>query len=184
MKQMSRWTTLVAVCLGLVLPEMASAQAMPSLTGKWDLDVMKSDDAEEAIREGLGETAGRGSRAVQRQRLMERLIPLARAADYMELELSDQDLKVFDRADRVSIYYLDGKKHERQGPMGDKMEAIADWDGSRVTVTTEGKEIGRILEIYGLEGHQMAYIVSIENKAFEQEVVIRHYYNRIDGENR
>lgn len=184
MKRLSRTISLAAFCLGLLAAGNLAAQPAASLTGEWDLDVMKSDDAEEQIREGLGETAGRGSRAIQRQRLMERLIPLARAADHMELELSDKDLKVFDREDRVSIYYLDGKKHERQGPRGDKMEAVANWDGNRILVQTEGQEIGKIQEIYGLEGHQLAYIVRIQNEAFQHEVVIRHYYNRVESEDR
>ena len=151
----------------------------PDLSGVWVLDVEASDDTESQIIGGAGESQAHGMKRVERDRLVNRLIGLARAIGEIEIEQSERDFKIFDEADNLRIYYLDGKKHARQSPWGAKLDAVAAWEGPQITVRTKSKELGEVDEIYGMEGRRLVFIVHIRHPDFANEVVIRNYYNRL-----
>ena len=163
----------------------ASAQAetsqasKPDLSGVWVLDVESSDDTESQVIGGAGENTSRGAKRLERDRLVNRLIQLARAIGEIEIEQSERDLKIFDEADNLRIYYLDGKKHKRQTPWGAELEAVATWEGPQIVVRSKGKNLGEVDEIYGMEGRRLVFIVHIRHPEFANEVVIRNYYNRL-----
>ena len=151
----------------------------PDFSGTWHLDVQASDDTESQVLGGAGDDATRGITRLERGRLVERLIQLARAIDELEIAQSESDLRIFDREDNLRIYYLDGEKHARQTPWGAKLDAVAEWHGQQITVQTTGKEIGEVQETFGMEGRQLVSIVRIKNENFENEIVIRNYYDRL-----
>ena len=151
---------------------------LPDLSGAWILDAESSDDTESQIIEGAGENTTHGMTRLERDRLVERLIGLARALNEIDIEQSDRDFKIFDEADNLRIYYFDGEKHARQTPWGAKLETVAKWDGTRLTIRTTGGDLGEVDEIYGMEGRRLVFIVRIRNKSFSREIVIRNYYNR------
>jgi hypothetical protein len=154
--------------------------AKPNFSGVWELDLDKSDDAAEAIRVALGKTGGRGGKQQQRQALSSRLNYLAHAAETIEIEQTAQDFTLVNSEVDVRIHYIDGAEHVRQSPTGEKMTTITTWQDDRLAATTEGKEIGLVKETFGFEGRQLVHIVRIKNKVFEEDLVIRTYYDEIE----
>jgi hypothetical protein len=152
----------------------------PDFSGVWELDHAKSDDAEVAIRDALGLTGGRGDRQAERQALSSRLHYLAQAAETIEIEQTEKDIKLFNSEDDVRIHYIDGEKHPRQSPTGEEMTTVTEWRESFLAMTTEGPDIGKVTETLGMEGLQLVHIVRIQNDAFEDDLVIRIYYDRAD----
>lgn len=170
---------MVAVLL-VAFPGAVQAQAQkPDFSGTWELDLQASDDTESQVLGGVGEDTTRGMTRLERGRLVERLIQLARAIDEIEITQTERDFRIFDRDDNLRIYYLDGQKHARQTPWGAKLDAVAKWDGQQITVRTTGGEIGEVQETFGMEGRQLVFIVRIKNENFQNEIVIRNYYDRL-----
>ena len=167
---------------GLVSPARVSdAQAAkPDFSGVWELDEEKSDDAEAAIRDALGQTGGRGGLQVERQALSSRLNYLARASETVEIEQTEEDFKIFNSENDVRIHYIDGQKHPRQSPLGEQMTTVTEWRESFLALTTEGPDIGKVMETFGMEGFQLVHIVHIQNRAFEDDLVVRAYYNKVE----
>ena len=112
---------MVAVLLVAAFPGAAQAQAQkPDFSGTWELDLQASDDTESQVLGGAGEDTTRGMTRLERGRLVERLIQLARAIDEIEIAQTERDFRIFDWDDNLRIYYLDGRKHARQTPWGAK----------------------------------------------------------------
>lgn len=153
--------------------------AAPDLSGEWKLDTAKSDDAESEILKGAGEDTTHGLSHLERGRVLERLVSLARSSDRIEIEQTQEDFQISDRGENVRIYYLDGRKHPRQTPWGASLEAQVEWRDGSLTVRSRGEEVGEVVETFGLEGHQLVLIVRIRNRLFEEEIAIRHYYDRV-----
>lgn len=165
----------------MILPVFCDARAQagkPDFSGTWRLDVEASDATESQLLAGVGEDTTRGVSHLERARVVERLTQLARALDEIEITQTERDLRIFDQGDNLRIYYLDGAKHARETPWGARLDAVASWDDQRITVRTTGEEVGDVQETFGLEGRQLVYIVRIKNKNFQNEVVIRSYYDR------
>jgi hypothetical protein len=165
----------------LLQPLHSDAQSSrPDLSGSWTLNAADSDDTESQILGGAGEDRTHGMTHLERSRLLDRLVQLARAIDEIELALTERDLKIYDRDDNVRIYYLDGDERVRQTPWGASLDVVAKWDGQQISVETKGREVGEVNETFGLEGQRLVYIVRIKNPNFENEIVIRNYYDRVD----
>lgn len=177
-----RWALAIAAAF-VVAPASAYAQATPDLSGKWRLDTDRSDDAETMIRAGLGvteKTTGRPD--VPSLRTADRLVQLSRALRWLEIRQSAKDFRIYDDADNVRIYYIDGKKHSRQTPWGAKLHTVTTYEDGELHMRTDGKGFGnvdRIDESYGLEGSQLVFVVRIKVKKAKDDVVVRSYYNRV-----
>ena len=171
---------LVPFAAGLVFlaPVLGAQAPRPDFTGIWELDDEKSDDAALAIRDALGQTGGRGGRQIERQALSSRLNYLARSSETIEIEQTEADFKIFNTEDDVRIHYIDGQEHPRQSPTGEKMTTVTEWRENFLALTTEGPEIGKVLETFGMEGLQLVHIVRIQNRDFEEDLVVRFYYDR------
>jgi len=185
MRARTRWEAipfilLIVGTLVLVAPAAQTQAPKPDFSGKWELDIEKSDDAVLVIRGALGQTGGRSRDQEQRRLLSSRLNYLARAGETIEIEQTEKDFKLFNSEDDVRIYYIDGEKHPRQSPTGAKMTTVTVWREALLGVTTEGDEIGKAAETFGLEGFQLVHIVRIQNKAFEEDLLLRSYYNRLE----
>jgi len=162
--------------LSLVTPGGAQAPK-PNFSGKWLLDASKSENAAQKIEEGMVDIPGnRGP--MERQRLLERLTQLAQALDYFEITQSERDFQFADQGGNVRIYYIDGKKHPRQTPWGDKLETLTTWEGNQLQVLTNGKELGQVKEIFGLEGRELVFLVRIRPKGLKNDILVKSYYVR------
>ena len=166
-------TRLLLFCL--VLASVSFAQGNPDFSGKWTLDREKSDDGEAVILGGIGSP---DRMSPKNRRTAERLVGLVRALGWLEIRQSPSDFRLYDEADNVRIYYIDGKKHTRETPWGDKLETVTKWEGSELQMRTDGKDLGEIDELYAMEGAQLLYTVKIRLEDSKQEVVIRTYYGR------
>ena len=165
-----------ALSLLIAVPETAAQK--PNYSGQWQLDIEKSDDMRSRVREAVGAT-GEITRSDVRQ-IADRLIQLARALEWVEIEQTEKDFKIFDSDDNVRIYYLDGKKHPRQTPWGEMLQAVTGWNEDLLIVKTEGRGLGTVSEIYGMDGDQLLFIVQVENKRFNNKVLVRSFYDRVD----
>ena len=159
----------------LLLASVSFAQGNPDFSGKWTLDSEKSDDGEAVILGGIGSP---DRMSPKDRRTAERLVGLVRAFGWLEIRQSPADFRLYDEADNVRIYYIDGKKHTRETPWGEKLETVTKWEGSELHARTDGKDLGEIDELYAMEGGQLLYTVKIRLEDSEQEVVIRSYYGR------
>jgi len=159
----------------LLLAAVAGAQGNPDFSGKWTLDRDKSDDGEAAILGGIGSP---DRMSPKDRRTAERLIELVRALGVLEIRQSPADFRLYDEADNVRIYYVDGKKHSRQTPWGEKLQTVTKWEGSELHMRTDGKELGEIDELYRVEGGQLLYTVKIRLEDAKEEVAVKTYYAR------
>ena len=186
MRTAARWEATISILffvVALTLLPGAAAQAQtpkPDFSGTWELNIEQSDDPFEAIRSALGLTGGSGDRQQERQALSSRLNYVAQAAKTIEIEHTQKDFKLFNTEDDVRIHYIDGQKHPRQSPTGERMTTVTVWRGDLLDSTTEGDEIGKVSETFGLEGQQLVHIVRIQNDAFDEDLVIRAYYDRAE----
>jgi hypothetical protein len=172
---------LVVAAVAVLVPVGGDAQPNPDLSGKWTLDKEKSDDAEAVIRAGLGvteKTTGRPD--VKALQVADRLVALSRALESLEIRQSEKDFRIYDDANNVRIYYIDDKKHARETPWGAKLETVTGWNNGALHMRTEGDELGKVDETYGLEGRQMVFIVRIRVKDAQEDVVVRSYYSRAE----
>jgi hypothetical protein len=158
-----------------VLASVALAQGTPDFSGEWRLDPDKSDDGEAVILGGVGDPS---RMSPENRRTAERLVELLRALRVLEIRQSPSDFRLYDEADNVRIYYIDGKKHTRETPWGDRLETVTKWEGSELHMRTDGKDLGEIDELYRMEGEQLVYTVQIDLEDSDNEVVVRTYYNR------
>jgi hypothetical protein len=162
---------------GLVLASLSLAQANPDFSGKWALDGSKSDDGEAVILGGLGDPQ---RMSPNNRRTADRLLALVRAFRVLEIRQSATDFTLYDEADNVRIYYIDGKKHTRETPWGEKLETVTKWEGGVLIARTDGKDLGEIDELYAMEGSQLLYTVKLRLEDSDQEVVVRTYYGRAE----
>lgn len=151
------------------------AQGNSDFSGKWNLNADKSDDGEAVILGGLGDP---DRMSPKDRRTAERLIELGRALQVLEIKQSASDFRLYDEADNVRIYYIDGKKHQRETPWGEKLETVTKWEGSELHMRTDGKDLGEIDEIYSMEGNQLLYTIKMRLEDAKNEVVVRTYYDR------
>jgi hypothetical protein len=159
----------------LVLGSVSFAQGNPDFSGKWTLDTEKSDDGEAVILGGIGNP---DRMSPKDRRIADRLMELVRALRVLEIRQSPTDFRLYDEADNVRIYYIDGKKHTRETPWGEKLETVTKWEGSELQMRTDGKDLGEIDELYAIEGNQLLYTVKIRLEDAKEEVAVRAYYAR------
>lgn len=159
----------------LLVTSVSLAQGNPDFSGKWTLDEDKSDDGEALILGGIGSP---DRMSPEKRRTADRLIDLVRALRALEIRQSPADFRLYDEADNVRIYYIDGKKHTRETPWGDKLETVTKWEGLELQMRTDGKDLGEIDELYTMEGSQLLYTVKLRLEGSKQEVVVRTYYGR------
>jgi hypothetical protein len=159
----------------LILASVSFAQGNPDFSGKWTLDTEKSDDGEAVILGGIGNP---DRMSPKDRRIADRLMELVRALRVLEIRQSPTDFRLYDEADNVRIYYIDGKKHTRETPWGEKLETVTKWEGSELQMRTDGKDLGEIDELYAIEGNQLLYTVKIRLEDAKEEVAVRAYYAR------
>ena len=161
----------------LLATSVSLAQGNPDFSGKWTLDEDKSDDGEAVILGGLGDPDRMNPND---RRTADRLVELVRALRVLEIRHSPADFRLYDEADNVRIYYIDGKKHKRETPWGEKLETVTKWEGSELQMRTDGKDLGEIDELYAMEESQLLYTVKLRLEGSKQEVVVRTFYSRAE----
>jgi len=161
----------------LLVTSFSLAQGNPDFSGKWTLDESKSDDGEAVILGGLGDPQ---RMSPNDRRTADRLIALVRAFRVLEIRQSATDFSLYDEADNVRIYYIDGKKHARETPWGERLETVTKWEGGVLQARTDGKDLGEIDELYAMEGNQLLYTVKVRLEDSDQEVVVRTFYGRAE----
>ena len=157
-----------------------SGAPRPNFTGIWVLDVEKSDQAIESVRAGLGDKLAKGKKQMFQRYLADVLVGLAEDAEELEIELTEKDLTMFDRADNVNIYYIDGEKHIREEQDLGMIETVTSWNGDQLVISSKGKEVGSAVEVLAMVGRQLVISITIKAKNFPNEIVARFYYNRTD----
>jgi hypothetical protein len=155
----------------------AIGQSAPDFTGKWTLDDSRSDDGEALIVGGLGDP---DRMSPKNRRTADRLLQLLRALRVLDIRQGPGDFRLFDEADNIRIYYIDGKKHQRETPWGERLETVTKWQGSELHMRTDGKDLGEIDELYGMEGQSLVYTVKLRLEGSKDEVVVRTFYNRAE----
>ena len=171
-------TTLLMLVAVAVAAVPVSAQT-PNFTGMWELDRNVSDQALDAVLAGAGKLQKGRNQMLQRY-LADVLVQLASEAETLEIEHTDKDITIFDRADNVNIYYIDGKKHVREDQDLGSMETVTKWSGSELVVESKGKEAGKGVQTFSMAGEQLVIKVRIDAKTFENEVIADFYYNRAE----
>ncbi len=159
----------------LFFASFSFAQGAPDFSGEWKMDADRSDDGEALILGGLGDP---NRLSPEKRRTAERLLSLGRALRVLEIRQSASDFRLYDEADNVRIYYIDGKKHTRETPWGEKLETVTKWEGGVLQTRTDGKDLGEIDELYTMDGEKLLYTVKIRLEDFKEEVVVRTYYDR------
>jgi hypothetical protein len=181
MKNATRWAAIpILICAFLTIGAPRAKAQKPDFSGIWVLDVGKSDDWANMVRAGAGSTKDFTKMDVQR--IVDRLAYLARTNEEIEIEHSEKEFKTFDKDDNVLIYYIDGKKHSRQTPWGAMLQTLADWSEDQLVIVTESKEIGKVTEVYALDGEQLVFVIQMDIKGFENTVIARYIYSRKDVE--
>jgi hypothetical protein len=167
------WLSLLAF---VALTPLAGARQNPDFSGTWALDASKSDDPHRQILASWGDP--NRMRPEERQ-VADRLLLLVSALDRFEIRHTPRDITLY-YGDDVRIFYIDGKKHTRETPWGERLETVTDWEDGELHLKTDGKDLGDLEEIYTFEDGQMLYTVRLKVKHAKEEVVIRSYFDRVE----
>jgi hypothetical protein len=166
----------IVICC-LLAASVSFAQGSPDFNGKWSLDDQKSDDGEAVI---LGAVGDPDRLSPKDRRIAERLIILIRALRVLEIRQSASDIRLYDDADNVRIYYIDGKKHTRETPWGERLETTGQWEAGELHVRTDGKDLGEIEEVWAIQDGQLLYTVNVELEGSKEKIVVRAVYARAE----
>jgi len=176
---MKKASFLCGVGVLLASAALPAAAQTPDFSGRWQIDREKSDPAVQAIRAGAGQLRKGRDQMLQRY-LADVLLQLASDASTLEIEQTSKDIKIFDRAGNVNIYYIDGKKHVREEPALGTMETTTQWRGNELVVESKGKQSGRGVQTFAMEGDQLVLKVRVDPKTFDNEVAADFYYDRVE----
>ena len=160
-------------------------------TGLWYRDDGKSDDPEprlEATIKGFVEKNSRGRSTIEDvdpqfvSRLRRVLDSFVQYADELDVERTKRELVVDDGGDRLRIYYLDARKHERQMADGTRLETTSETTGTQIDVEMKTSDGAKIYETYQLssDGDELVLTVRLEDKQLKQPLVIRSVYTRAE----
>ena len=176
-----RALTLVGLFLLGNLSSIAQeATTRPNFSGRWALDRDKSDDAVERVQAGFAERLAKGRNQMLQRYLAEVLVQLAIAAEEVEIRHTDKDIVIFDKADDLNIYYIDGKKHKRQDQDLGDFETVTEWQGNELVVKAKGKEAGEGVETFSMEDDQLVVSMVLKPKHFKSDIVAKFYYDRVE----
>lgn len=189
-----RWYSIHILFAGLIAALLISAfaQASDALSGSWLRNPDLSDDAEQKIEtaaQAMFDKATRGGRNIPlddiaqiQKRLQFVIATFVQFADMLDIEEAGGELHIDDGEGRVRIFYVDGKKHQRQTPDGAKLETICRRDGHRIVVEQKLERGGKIQETYvpTSEGDRMELTVRFESKQFKHPLIVRNVYDRQD----
>ncbi len=188
----------VMVALPSSSSRLPAQDTSPALTGSWERDPDKSDDAGEKMKAALdqmreqmkrrrggsrGGPDGPGPQGGPDGARRPRGGGIVNVPDELRVELGRGELRV-DDGERVQIYYLDGQKHLRELPNGTKLETVTTIEGGVVHIE-EKMDRGKIERTIalGAEGRTMTSTLNVKMKGMKQPVVIRTVYARVDEGN-
>ena len=185
--------------------ESEASDDAPTFNGIWERNPDESDDPREKVQEALGGQSGqegmsgrggggrrgsgsggrasggkggRGGSSEKMQAMRETMGQAMRAAQTLEIDLSETEFRVVDGAENVRIYYLDGEKHKRQTPGGVDLETVAQKRGDQIIIE-EKAESAKFTRTFALasDGRVMVVTLRLENDRFKEPVVIRSVYD-------
>lgn len=191
---MNKWLrTAIVFGLGLALAFAGTVSALSSAdyAGLWFRDDDRSDDPQPKIEEtvrGLIEKGSKGQSTAADvdpqvvRRIRGVIGSFVQFADELEIESSARELVIDDGGERIKIYYLDAKKHERQMPDGTRLETTASAVGSQIDVYMKTEHGAKIYETYRLADDGSALILSVrlEDKQLKEPLVIKSIYTRAE----
>jgi hypothetical protein len=61
------------------------------------------------------------------------------------------------------------------------LQTLADWNENQLVIVTEGKDLGKVTQVYAFEGEQLVYVIQMDIKGFENRVIARYVYDRSSG---
>jgi len=104
------------------------------------------------------------------------------AAERLQIELTEAELRVEGGSEGLRIFYLDGKQHIRETPNGVKLETRAARSGDRIVIEQKMEQGPEITESYELspDGRVLVLRLQMEGRPFNVPVVIRTVYDRVD----
>lgn len=158
-------------------------------TGLWYKDDDRSDDPQAKIEEtvqGLIKKASKGRSSASDldpavlSRMRGVIDGFVQYSDELEIEHDARELVVDDGSERLRIFYLDDKRHERQMPDGTRLETTTTAAGAQIDVYMKTEHGAKIYEEYRLanDGSTMSLTVRLEDKQLEAPLVIRSIYTR------
>jgi len=171
----------------LAITGLLTAQA--GYTGLWYREDRQSDDANAKIEmtmKGFVEKITRGRSTIEDidpqevKRLRAVLDGFVQYSDELDVERTKRELVVDDGRERLIIYYLDDRKHERQLADGTRLETTSTANGNQVDVAMKTSDGAKIFENYALSGDEMVLTVRLEDKQLKQPLVIRSVYTRAE----
>jgi hypothetical protein len=102
-------------------------------------------------------------------------------SEELVVERTRRELVVDDGSERLIIYYLDSRKHERQLPDGTRLETTATATGNQIDVEMKTSDGAKIFETYTLASDdELVLSVRLEDKQLKEPLVIRNVYTRAD----
>ena len=180
---MRKTSVFLGLCLLAILSKIAAgsepAAARPDFSGSWALDRERSDDAVARVRAELADSLGKGRKQMLQRYLADALIQRAAAAHEVEIRQTEKDIAIFDAADDLAIYYIDGKKHKRQDQVLGDFETVAAWQGNELVIEAKGRQAGQGTETLLMEGYQLVVWKVWRPKHFKRDIVAKYYYRRI-----
>jgi len=178
----------VALVSTVSLSVAALVLASSALSGTWVKNTKLSDDPEEKVREAVGGMIQRAERRARRpvddpelrRRLGESVDTLIVSAETLVIEHDSDEFHVDDGRGRIRIFYLDGEKHIRQTPEGDKLETLCTVGENYVLVEQKMEGGVKIIENYKLspDAGRMELTVRLEGNPFKEPLVVRSVYER------
>ena len=187
--------TQIALILLILSPSVTLAQ-QPDFTGTWERNDRLSQNPFEKIdiAMGAGDASGAGTNtynavnrgtflrdrdgAAQRRLLLDyvevlEVIEIEHARGELQLSVGEGD-------EFFSLFYLDGEPHARELQDGERIEAIARWEGDTIRVEQKVEGGASLVEVFTMmpSGDQIAMIFHLTSQATNTPVLFRTVYER------
>lgn len=188
--------TVRLLILALVLPALAAADdpLPPRLSGRWTLDVEKSEDGRTKLREGRPMGGGRdrggprgggppgggfgggfrgrgGNGGPGGAGLADAMRSLAEAPPSLHITVIPTEVTIVEEEGRFRALHPDRKEYKGTG--GETIETR--WEGGQLVVETKGARGPKLVETFERQGEELLYVLRVEGGRGEPMSVRRVY---------
>ncbi len=167
-------TCMALVCWVPVRGQAGTRQGPDRLSGTYELDRARSDDAQR-----VADQATRSLAAGQRDRVYQNLMARLDAPQQIAIDLKGRQVTIVSSAAPRLSFDADGRDHTETGPNGRPQTTRADVRGQELTVSTTGNRGSDYTVRFDPEPGGLRVTREIDNDQLNGSVTAQSYYRRV-----
>ncbi len=169
----------VWVAFALLTAAAAPAADTSDVRGRWKRNPDLSQDAVSKVFAAL---PPEGRRFVPEERSFhDALLHFAKVIESLQIEQTTEEVKIILAGDEIQIYYL-GRSHARQGVLGGRLEALAQWRKDELIIQ-EKNDFGKLVQSLSLNRDgRLSVLVSLDDRRLREPLLLLSVYDRVPAQ--